>query len=241
MGFSRRKNNKCRNPSHARAPRRNPSPLLGPVTSGLAHVSTDQHPIWSDLGVFRVSCRSVFIICLAQTPALPEISLLPIQNVCRNLITICTHTHTQKTRIQHIFYHFSCLTNTVTQDGNFCFSSALLAFKIKDCPFDRQPMKLQEPWKMCEACPNLFFLWGPSAPFSKRPACGVPIVALYRATARISIGFGKKRSFGRGVFSENPFIKGGLSLGGVASMTVFGGSGEHLTFLSCPTIVAQEQ
>ena len=108
----RRKNNKCRNPSHARAPRRNPSPLLGPVTSAFAHVPTDQHPIWSDLSVFRVSCSYVFITCLAQTPALPEISLLPIQNVCRNIITICTPT--QKTRIQHISYNFCCLTSTVT-------------------------------------------------------------------------------------------------------------------------------
>ena len=38
-------------------------------------------------------------------------------------------------------------------------------------------MNLQEPWKMCKACPNLFFLWGPSAPFSKRPVCGDPIQA----------------------------------------------------------------
>ena len=111
-GFSHRKNNERRNPSHARAPQRNPLPLLGPVTSAFAHVPTDQHPIWSDLSVFRVSCSCVFIICLAQTPALPEISLLPIQNVCRNIITICTPT--QKTRIQHIFYHFRCLTSTVT-------------------------------------------------------------------------------------------------------------------------------
>ena len=94
-GFSRRKNNKCRNPSHARAPRRNPSPLLRPVTSAFAHVPTDQRPIWSDLNVFRVSCSYVFITCLAQTPALPEISLLPVKDVCRNIITICTPT--QKT------------------------------------------------------------------------------------------------------------------------------------------------
>ena len=108
-GFSRIKNNKCRNASHARAPRRNPSPLLGPVTSAFAHVPTDQHQI---LSVFRVSCCYVFITCLAQTPALPEISLLPIQNVSGNIVTICTPT--QKTRIQHIFYNVCCLTIIVT-------------------------------------------------------------------------------------------------------------------------------
>ena len=112
LWVSHRNNNKCRHPSHARAPRRNPSPLLGPVMSAFAHVPTDQHPIWSDLSVFRVSCSYVFITCLAQTPALPEIFLLPIQNVCRNIITICTPT--QNTRIQHMFYNFCCVTSTVT-------------------------------------------------------------------------------------------------------------------------------
>ena len=111
-GFSRIKNNKCRNPSHARTPRKNPSPLLGLVTSAFAHVPTNQHQIWSDLSVFRVSCCYVFRTCLAQTAALPEISLLPIQDVSRNIITICTPT--QKTRIQHSFYNACCLTSIVT-------------------------------------------------------------------------------------------------------------------------------
>ena len=91
-GFSRRKNNKCRNPSHTCTPRRNPSPPLRPVTSACAHVLTDQRPIWSDLRFLRVSFRYVFIICLAPTPALPEILLLPAKDACRNIITICRPT-----------------------------------------------------------------------------------------------------------------------------------------------------
>ena len=61
-------------------------------------------------------------------------------------------------------------------EREFLFFLGIVNLQRKDCPFDGQPMKLQEPWKMCKACPNLFFLWGPSAPSSKRPVCGVPIL-----------------------------------------------------------------
>ena len=91
-GFSCRKNNRCRNPSHTCTPRRNPSTLLWPVTSACAHVPPDQHPIWSDLRFLRVSFRYVFMICLAPTLALPEILLLPAKDACRNIITICRPT-----------------------------------------------------------------------------------------------------------------------------------------------------
>ena len=91
-GFSRRKNNKCRNPSHACTPRRNPSPPLRPVTSACAHVPTDQHPIWSDLRFLRVSFMYVFIFCSAPTRALLGILLLQAKDACRNIITICRPT-----------------------------------------------------------------------------------------------------------------------------------------------------
>ena len=52
------KNNKCRNPSHACTPRRNPSPPLRPVTLACAHVPTDKHQIWAVLRVLRLRSSS---------------------------------------------------------------------------------------------------------------------------------------------------------------------------------------
>ena len=127
-GFSRRKNNKCRNPSHACKPRRNPSPPLRPVTAAFAHLLTDQHPIWSVLKVIYVSCNYGFITCLAQTLVLPEICLLPAQDACRNIITICTPT--QKNWGFGFFLLQPLLSDKCRCIGqNSCFSSALLAFK----------------------------------------------------------------------------------------------------------------
>ena len=90
-GFSRRKktNNKCKNPSHACTPRRNPSPPLWPVTSARPHAPTDQHPIWADLRFLRVSFRYVFIICFAPMLALLKLCLLLANDASRNIITLC--------------------------------------------------------------------------------------------------------------------------------------------------------
>ena len=124
-GFSRRKNKKCRNPSHALAPRRNPSPLLRPVTLAPAHVPTDQCPIWSNLKNFRVSCSYVLKTCLAQTPALPEIPLLPVKDVCRNIITICTPT--QKTGDSPYFLQLLLSDkHNYHQHQNFCNTKKIL-------------------------------------------------------------------------------------------------------------------
>ena len=97
VGFSRRKNNKCRNPSHACTPRKNLSPPLWPVTSACAHVRQTSTQSGRTLDVFLgVSFRYVFIICLAPTLALPEILLLPAKDACRNFITICRPTQENK-------------------------------------------------------------------------------------------------------------------------------------------------
>ena len=170
-GFTRRKNNKCRNPSHACTPRRNPSPPLRPVTAAFAHLLTDQHPIWSVLKVIYVSCNYGFITCLAQTLVLLEICLLPAQDACRN-ITICTLT--QKNRGFSFFATTFVVRQMQLHRAELLFFRGIASLQRQDCPSDGQPMNLQEPWKMCKACPNLFFLWGPSAPFSKRPVCGDP-------------------------------------------------------------------
>ena len=58
---------------------------------GLWHTSPEPNTkFWSDLRVLSVSFRYVFITCLAQTLALPEICLLPAKDACRNVITICS-------------------------------------------------------------------------------------------------------------------------------------------------------
>ena len=124
-GFSRRKNNKCRNPSHACTPRKNPSPPLRPVTSACAHVPTDQRPIWSDLRFLKVSFRYVFIICLTPTSALPEIFVA--SKGCMQKHHYHLQTHAGKQEILHTCYNSCCLTSTDTQSRNCCSSSALLA------------------------------------------------------------------------------------------------------------------
>ena len=148
--FSCRNHSKCRNPSHVCTPRRNPSPPLRPVMAAFAHLPTDQHPIWSDLRVLKVFCNHVFITCLAQTPALSQICLLPAKDACRNIITICTPTQRNWGFDKYSY---------IEQELLFFLGVASL-----------QSMKFQRPWKMCKACTK-FFLWGPSAPFSKRPVC----------------------------------------------------------------------
>ena len=104
------------------------SPPLRPVTAAFAHLLTDQHPIWSVLRVIYVSCNYGFITCLAQTLVLPEICLLQAQDACRNIITICTPMQTNR-GCSFCCYNFCCPTNAAAQGRNYCFSSALLAFK----------------------------------------------------------------------------------------------------------------
>ena len=81
------------------------------------------------------------------------------------------------------------LLQLLLSDKCSCTAQELLFFlgiaglQRQDCPSDGQSMNHQEPWKICKACPNLFFLWGPSAPFSKRPVCGDPKLQIPFATA----------------------------------------------------------
>ena len=115
----------------------------------------DQHPIWSVLKVIYVSCSYGFITCVAKTPVLPEICLLPAQSACRNIITICTPT--QKNR----GFSFLATTFVVRQmqlhRAELLFLLGIASLQRQDSPSDGQPMNFQEPWRMCKACPNLFF------------------------------------------------------------------------------------
>ena len=109
----------------------------GPSRRAFAHVPTDQRPIWSDLNVFRVSCRYVFIPCLAQTPALPEIFLLPAKDVCRNIITICTPT--QQTGESAYFLQLLLSEKHNCIEREFLFFLGNASLQRKDCPLMANP------------------------------------------------------------------------------------------------------
>ena len=111
-GFSRRKNNKCRNPSHARTPRRNPSPPLWPVTSACAGVPTDQHPIWSDLSSLRISSGTFFKIVWHQHLRCLK-SFVAGKGCLQKRHYLC-RPNAGKQGIQHTYFNSCCLTTTDT-------------------------------------------------------------------------------------------------------------------------------
>ena len=158
MGFPT-KNNKYRNPSHACTPQRNPSPPLRSVTSAFGHVPRDQHPIWSDLRVPRVSCSYVFVICLVQTPALPEIRFVTAE---RCLLKYHQHLHTHAEKLGDLAYLLKRLLSDKHShmEQELSFFLGIASLQRKDCPFDDQPIKLQNPAR-CAKNAQIDFSVGP--------------------------------------------------------------------------------
>ena len=161
-GFSRRKNNKCRNPSHACTPRRNPSPPLRPVTAAFARLLTDQHPIWSVLrviwGILQLRVYNLFgtDTCFAW-------NLFVTGAGCLQKHHHHLHPHAEKQGIQFFCYNFRSPQIQLHRAGIIVFSSALLAFKGRIAHLMANPWTFKSLGR-CARHAQIYFFCGALAP-----------------------------------------------------------------------------
>ena len=119
--------------------------------------STEFGQIKAFLGCLAVMC---VITCLAQTPALPEIFFTNTK--CFQKHRHHLHTHAEN---KDLTYFLQLLLSDEYSyiEQNFCFFLGIASLQKKDCPFDRQPMKLQELGR-CARHAQIYFFSGPWRP-----------------------------------------------------------------------------